>query len=125
MTIAKILKHDFTKGCLYLYDSNGNRMYYENSIGFWYKREYDSGGKVVYYEDSGGYWRKGEYDSNGNEIYCENSEGYWSKHEYASNGNEIYYENSNGTIKDGRPKANCSGKTVVVDGIEYELKEKK
>ena len=83
MTIAKQLKHDFTKGDFRLYDSTGNETYFEDSNGFWYKQEYDSKGK------------------------------------------EIYLENSNGTIKDNRPKSNCSGKTVVVDGIEYELKEKK
>jgi hypothetical protein len=35
-------------------DKNGNRIYWENSYGVWYKSE---------------------YDSNGNEIYCENSDG--------------------------------------------------
>ena len=82
MTIAKLLKHDFTKGSLNLFDTNGNLTYYENSTG------------------------------------------HWSKREYNSNGNRIYYENSNGDIEDNRPKANC-GKTVTIDGIEYELKEKK
>ena len=33
MTVAQLLKHDFDKGNLYLYDSNGNEIYYENSIG--------------------------------------------------------------------------------------------
>jgi hypothetical protein len=35
----------------------------------------DSDGNEIYYENSGGYWRKREYDSNGNEIYYENSKG--------------------------------------------------
>ena len=83
MTVAKLLKHDFAKGDLKLYDSNGNKTYYENSDGFWSKREYDSNGK------------------------------------------RIYFENSTGTVSDNRPKANCSGKTVTIDGIEYELKAKK
>jgi hypothetical protein len=56
MTIAQLLKHDFkSKGSLYLYDSNGNLIYYENSYGYWFKQEYDVNGKVIYYEDSNGY----------------------------------------------------------------------
>jgi hypothetical protein len=34
--------------------SMGNVIYYENSKGFWYKREYDSNGNEIYYEDSDG-----------------------------------------------------------------------
>ena len=83
MTIAKILKYDFSKGDLEMYDSNGNEIYYEDSDGYWAKRECDSNGK------------------------------------------EIYFESSNGIIVDNRPKVSCSGKTVTIDGVEYELKEKK
>ena len=32
-TIAELLKHDFSKGSLYLYNSNGNQIYSEDSIG--------------------------------------------------------------------------------------------
>jgi hypothetical protein len=40
MTVGQLLKHDFkSKGSLFLYDSNGNIIYYENSNGFWIKRE--------------------------------------------------------------------------------------
>jgi hypothetical protein len=60
-------------------------------------------------------------DSKGNVIYYEDSEGYWSKGEYDSNGNVIYFENSNGYIDDRRPKPNCEGKTVEIDGITYKL----
>jgi hypothetical protein len=35
-TIAQLLKHDFNKGSLSLYDSNENQIYYEDSDGFWY-----------------------------------------------------------------------------------------
>ena len=83
MTVAKLLKHDFTKGDLKLYDSNGYQTYFETSKEYWSKREFDSNGK------------------------------------------ETYFENSNGTIRDNRPKENCNGKTVTIDGIEYELKAKK
>ncbi len=102
-TIAKLLKHDFAKGDLNLFDTNGNQ---------------------TYYEDSNGYWIKKEYDSNGNLTYYETSNKHWSKYEYDSNGNQTYYGDSNGIIRDNRPKANC-GKTVTIDGIEYELKAKK
>ena len=82
-------------------DKNGNKIYYETSFKYWYKRE---------------------YDSNGNEIYFENSYGDWCKREYDSNGNEIYFENSNGYIKDSRPKS-CEGKVVEIDGKKYKLTE--
>jgi hypothetical protein len=35
----------------------------------------DKNGKLIYWEDSDGYWSKREYDSNGNEIYYESSTG--------------------------------------------------
>ena len=123
-TVAKLLKHDFAKGDLNLFDTNSNKTYYEDSNGYWYKREFDSNGNVTYSEDSNRYWSKSEYDTNGNQTYYETSNKHWYKYEYNSNGNEIYYENSKGTVSDNRPKPNCGGKTVTVDGIEYELKAK-
>ena len=124
ITIAQLLKHDFKKGALYLYDSNGNEIYYETSNGYWYKREYDTNGNEIYYETSNGFWYKQEYEiSNYNEIYFENSKGYWYKREYDTNGNEIYYENSDGIIQDNRPKKSCNGKVVEIDGKKYKLKE--
>ena len=86
-------------------------------------KEYDSNGKLIYFEDSDEYWCKYEYDSNGKLIYFEDSDKYWLKKEYNLNGREIYYENSNGKITDNRPTANSEA--VTIDGIEYELKEKK
>ena len=35
-------------------DENGNEIYYENSCGFWCKKEFDSNGNKIYYEDSDG-----------------------------------------------------------------------
>ena len=35
-------------------DKNGNQIYYENSNGYWVKREYDSSGNEIYYENSEG-----------------------------------------------------------------------
>jgi len=102
-TVAQLLKHDFDKGSLCLYDVNGNLIYYESSNEFWYK--YD-------------------YDSNGNEIYHENSYGYWSKRDYDAGGNEIYYENSDGEIINNRPKKEtCNGRVVEIDGKKYKLTE--
>ncbi len=63
---------------------------------------YNINGKEIYWEDSNGYWEKREYDNNGNIIYGENSDADWIKREYDNNGNVIYYENSNGEIVDRR-----------------------
>ena len=54
-TVAQLLKHDFDKGPLYLYDSNGNQIYCEDSNGYWSKREYDTNGNLIYRKDSTGY----------------------------------------------------------------------
>ena len=65
---------------------------------------YDKKGNVIYFEDSKGYWSKREYDEKGNVIYYENSNGSWSKREYDEKGNEIYFEDSKGEIIDERVK---------------------
>jgi len=70
-------------------------------------------GKQTYYEDSTGYWGKREYDSNSNQTYFENSTGYWSKLEYDSNGNKTYYENSEDDIIDDRPKTTFTMKEIA------------
>jgi uncharacterized membrane protein len=114
-TVAQILKHDFTKGSLSLYDSNSNEIYYEKSNGYWSKQEYDTNGNRIYYETSTKYWSKSEYDSNGNQIYFEKSNGYWYKYEFDSNGKVSYFEK--------RPKSSCEGKIVEIDGKKYQLKE--
>ena len=63
---------------------------------------YNTNGNEIYYENSNGVWSKYEYDTNGNEIYSETSDGHWYKSEYDTNGNQIYYEESDGTIIDNR-----------------------
>ncbi len=83
----------------------------------------DKNGNQIYYENSNGYWYKKEYDSNGNRIYVDDSDGFWIKYKYDSKGNRIYYENSNGDIVDKRPKSTCNGKVVEVDGKKYKLIE--
>ena len=99
-TIAQQIKWDFeTNGELEIKDKNGNLIYYEDSTGFWTKRE---------------------YDSQSNQIYFENSKGFWAKQEYDSQGNKMYYENSDGYVEDNRPKP-CEDKVVEIDGVKYKL----
>ena len=123
MTVAQLLKHDFSKGKLYLYDTNGKLIYAEWSDGTWVKYDYDANGNEIYVETSKGYWSKHEYDANGNKIYYEDSDGFWYKQEFDANGNRIYYENSYGEINDNRPKTACEGKVVEIDGKKYKLTE--
>ena len=104
-TIAQQIKWDFkTNGELIIRDKNGSQIYFEESSGFWAKREYDSR----------------EYDSQDNLIYMENSNGGWAKWKYDSQGRPIYYEDSNGVIKDNRPKS-CEGKIVEFGGEKFKL----
>ena len=103
MTVGQLLKHDFeSKGSLYLYDTDGKEIYFENSNGYWSKREFDSNNNLIYYEYSSGFWYKRDYDSNNNVIY---------------------YENSDGEIIDNRPKSSCNGKVIEIEGKRYQLNE--
>ena len=55
-TIAQQINWNFeTNDELEIKDKNGNQIYFEDSNGFWTKREYDSKGNEIYFEDSGGY----------------------------------------------------------------------
>jgi YD repeat-containing protein len=101
-TIAQFLKvKDFP---FEIKNKNGNRIYSENSDGYWLKCEYDDRGNQIRHESTNGYWFKHEYDEQGNIIRHENSSGYWSKWERDDKGNEIRYEDSNGEIIDKRSK---------------------
>ena len=51
MNLAKQFNHDFENGPFKLFDSNGNRIYYENPI-YWAKTKYDSDGLMVSFENS-------------------------------------------------------------------------
>lgn len=77
----------------------------------------NSKGQKIYWEDSDGYWIKREYDSNGNQIYFESSSGSWEKREYDSDGNRICSWDSTGKILDYRPK------TEIQKAIELLTKE--
>ena len=52
MTIAQQLK--IKEFPFIIKDNNGNEIYYENSDGYWKKREYDDKGNRIYYENSDG-----------------------------------------------------------------------
>ena len=146
MTIAQQIKWNFAKeGDLVIRNAKGNHIYYENSDGYWYKREfdekgnviyhensngfwykcaYDEKGNLIYYETSNGFWYKCAYDEKGNSIYYETSDGYWSKREYDEKRNPIYYETSDGVIEDNRPK--CENKVVdqktSIDWLQKQIK---
>jgi hypothetical protein len=79
-----------------LFDSNYMEIYYEDSNGYWDKKEYDDNGNVIYLEDSNGYWDKREYDENNNLIYLEYSNGKWNKWIYNEDGTLHCYEESTG-----------------------------
>ena len=54
-TIGQWLNWDFeVNGCLVIKDRSDKHIYYEHSFGDWVKREYDSQGNRIYYEDSDG-----------------------------------------------------------------------
>jgi len=56
-TIGQFLNWDFeTIGRLEIRDTNNNLIYSENSDRFWVKYEYDSEGNRIYWEDSSGEW---------------------------------------------------------------------
>ena len=72
-TIAQQL--NITKFPFEIKDEKGNEIYYENSTGYWSKRQYDDKGNEIYYEDSTGFWKKSHFDEKGNRIYYEDSRG--------------------------------------------------
>ena len=104
MTLAQAYKKQFGKVSFpfKIYDANGNKTYFEDSDGFWIKRE---------------------YNSKGNQTYCEYSDGYWWKREYDSKGNQTYFEDSNGAIRGSKKKSSCDGRVIEIDGKKYKLKE--
>jgi YD repeat-containing protein len=102
LVIDKVFNQPIRINGDYVYDTKGNRIYIENSDGYWVKYEFDNNGNLIYYETSNGDWYKYKYDTNGKVIYYENSSGLWYKREYDANGKLIYREDSNGYIIDNR-----------------------
>ena len=70
--------------------------------GRWEKFVYDSNDNEIYWEDSNSNWVKQEYDGQGNIIYWEDNTGFWYKYEYDDYGYQNYYESSDGEIEDNR-----------------------
>jgi hypothetical protein len=62
-TLAQQLK--ITKFPFRILNNRGNKIYFENSNGYWEKTEYGANGKLSRYETSGGYWETREYDAEG------------------------------------------------------------
>ena len=124
-TIAQQLK--IKKFPFEIKDDNGNKIYHEDSNGYWWKKEYDDANNLVYCECSDGCWCKKEFDAEGNEVYYEGSDGYWEKREFDDNGNQIYCEDSDGYISDKRPKSKAMAKVEqarkLLQQAEKELKE--
>jgi len=52
-TIAQQL--NITKFPFEIKDEKGNRVYFEDSTGYWVKRHFDEKGNRIYYETSNGY----------------------------------------------------------------------
>ena len=76
LVLSKVFNQPVTIKGNYVYDPNHNKIYGEDSDGYWEKYVYDSNGNLIYQEDSNGFWYKREYDQYGKLIYYENSYGY-------------------------------------------------
>ena len=109
-------------GTLRLYDDKGNKIYDEDSNGYWLKYEYDDNNNQIYYENSSSWW-KSEFDADSNQTFYKDSDGYWEKYEFDANGKQIYYEDSDdGVICDNRT---CSDKVFIDEqsGKKFKLTE--
>jgi hypothetical protein len=111
--LSKVYNQEVRLSNNYIFDSNNNQIYYEDSDGDWEKREFDKKNNLIYFEDSDGDWEKREYDSNNNKIYYENSDGYWIKREFDKNNNKIYYEDSDGNIVNNRPSSSINENNTI------------
>jgi hypothetical protein len=54
LVLSKVYNQPVTIKGNRVFDSNGNEIYYENSTGYWFKREYDDNDNLLYWEDSYG-----------------------------------------------------------------------
>lgn len=105
-----------------VYDERDNMIYYEDSDGFWIKREYDEKDNIIYFEGSDGCWSKSEYNSKNKIVYYENSDGYWFQKEYDEKGNEIYFEDSLGDVIDNRIKELTINEIEKLLGYKIKIK---
>lgn len=86
--------NDFGDFCVY--DSNGNEIYSENSMGVAFKTTYDFNGNEVYKESNEGFWEERKYDSEGRLISIEDSNGFIA--DFSSEYEETRPSKSRGTI---------------------------
>ena len=93
-TIAQKLR--IKKFPFIIHNEDGKELYYEDSEGYWFKREYDSENRLTYYQDSCGSWQKKERNPSGQISCYEDSSGYWYKKEFDANNQTIYFEDSSG-----------------------------
>ncbi|KFZ25857.1 MAG: hypothetical protein KQ78_01813 [Candidatus Izimaplasma bacterium HR2] len=82
---------------------------------FDYLEIFDENDNKIYFEESDGYWVKFEYDENSNLIFKINSNGVWAKFEFDECRKEIYYEDSDGVIRDDRKHI------IIIDGKTIKL----
>ena len=54
LVLSKLFDQPVTIKGRYVHNTNGNKIYHEDSNGFWSKREYDTNGNLIYYENSNG-----------------------------------------------------------------------
>ena len=54
MILSKVFNESVSIEGAKVYNTDGNRIYCEDSDGYWTKREYDSNGNLIYQEDSTG-----------------------------------------------------------------------
>jgi hypothetical protein len=54
LVLSKVYNQSVTIKGNWVYDSNGNEIYSEDSDGSWYKYEYDQNNNFIYYENSDG-----------------------------------------------------------------------
>lgn len=102
-----------------------SETYKELGIAFAFPIEItDASGNSTYFENSTGYWRKREYNSDGKETYFKNSNGFWIKREYDADGNITYYEDHNGSRQVTPRSESYNGTVLEIDGKKYELKLK-
>ena len=58
-----------------------------------YKTEKDQFGNLIYFENSNGWWWRKEYDEHGNCLYQGDASGFWVRNTYNENNERIGYEN--------------------------------
>ena len=74
-----------------------SKIYKELGIAFTFPIEIeDYNGNQTYFEDSDGYWHKREYDTDGNRTYFKDSYDYWEKYKRSTNGRLTSFKNSDG-----------------------------